>query len=294
MHIAWDDMQLFLCLAETRSMSRAAAQLRVRQPTISRRLASLEATLGYTLFRRSAAGVTLTAGGESLLGPAQKMAEWAGELTRAAERRDVRASGVVRIAAPPGVAWDFLAPFAAWLKTKEPNITLQVLCGIHYVDLARGEADLALRMRAAVHDDLVTVATIRHDNAPFVARSYAKKLPRKPKLAELDWICWAPPFEDVPPNPQLEAWIPNFRPAFSTDNFLVMRRAAEAGIGALVLGKLRHRFTNQQTLVPLAVDLGPSHASELHLVCAKSALDIPRVRAVAGRIADELAQVRPW
>lgn len=292
MNIPWEDVQIFLTLAQSRSMSGAAKALNVRQPTISRRIAALEQMLGYALFQRSASGVSLTAAGERLVGPATKMAEWAGELSRSAQNRSGRAAGLVRIAAPPGVASDFVAPFAAWLRSKEPNITLQVLTGIHYVDLVRGEADLALRTRAPSQPELVTVASLTHRNAVFVSKDYAQKLPSRCGLSDLDWICWAPPYEDLPPNPQLHAWIPDFRPAFSTDNFLIMRRAAESGLGAIVLGSVRHRFTDTSTLVPLKLDLREHQKSSLHLVCAKSALDVPRIRLVAQRLGDELARTR--
>lgn len=292
MNIPWDDVQIFLALSQARSMSAAAKALKVRQPTVSRRIAALEQSLGYALFQRSATGVTLTAAGERLIAPASKMADWAGELARSAQHRAARASGLVRIAAPPGVASDFVAPFAAWLRSKEPSITLQILTGIQYVDLARGEADLALRTRAPTQTDLVSVASLSHRNAVFVAKSYAQKLPKGYGLGDLAWICWAPPYEDLPPNPQLQAWIPNFRPAFSTDNFLIMRRAAECGLGAMVLGSVRHRFSDTSALVPLKLDLREHQKSSLHLVCAKSALDIPRVRLVADRLGDELTRTR--
>jgi DNA-binding transcriptional LysR family regulator len=294
MHMSWDDVHMFLTLAETRSMSRAAAALKVQQPTISRRLAALEEALGYPLFLRSASGVSLTAAGERLLAPARKMAEWAGEISRVASQGEGRASGLVRIAAPPGVAFDFLTPFAAWLRAREPQITLQLLSDVRYVDLARGEADLALRMRPANQSDLTNVASITHRNAVFVAKDYARELPKKKlEFKDLRWITWAPPYEHLPPNPVLEAAIANFKPAFSTDNFLVMLRALEAGLGAMVLPVLRHRFSETRRVVPLKLSLGPYDTSELHLVCAKSALDIPRVRTVAYRLKDELERALP-
>lgn len=67
-----------------------------------------------------------------------------------------------------------------------------------------------------------------------------------------------------------------------------MRRAAEEGLGAIVLGKVKHRFSKRSALVPLELDLGPHRRSQLHVVCAKSALDIPRVRVVAQWLSDEL------
>jgi DNA-binding transcriptional LysR family regulator len=288
MDIPWDDLQVFLAVAEGRSMSAAARRLRLGQPTVSRRVAALEHRLGYALFRRNVEGVLLTAAGERLLAPARRMAEWAGEVTRASSSVDHRPEGLVRITAPPGVAWDFVAPFAAWLHRKHRAIRLEVLSGTRFFDLGRGEADLALRTKAANQADLVTVASIEHPNAIFGAKDYVARLPRRSTLADLDWICWAPPYEDLAPNPQLAALVPGFVPAFTSDSYLVQRQAAEAGLGVMALGDWRHRFARPTALVPLKFDLGPHARGAAYLVCAKSALDIPRVRLVADVLAEEL------
>jgi DNA-binding transcriptional LysR family regulator len=216
------------------------------------------------------------------------MAEWAGELGHAAERGDAEPSGVVRISAPPGVAYDFVAPFARKLREKHPKLMLEVLSKVEYVDLSRREADLALRTRAPTQRDLVCVATLTHDNDAFVSPSYRKRLPKKPTLAEIDWIAWAPPFEQLPPNRELAALIPGFKPAFAADDYIVQRRAAEEGVGAIFLGKVRHRFSRATQLVALGLELGEHARGALHLVCAKSALGVPRVRTVAEMIAGEL------
>src|SRR3954447_3148567 len=140
MNIEWEDVRVFLAVAETRSMSQAARALRVGQPTVSRRLAALEDQLGYALFRRTVAGAALTTAGERLVEPARKMAEWAGEVQRAAVKEERNPRGVVRLAAPPGIAWGCGAPFAAWLRKKQPRLQLELLSSIHYLDLSRGEA----------------------------------------------------------------------------------------------------------------------------------------------------------
>lgn len=292
MNIPWDDVQLFLAIAETHSISAAAKRLRLGQPTVSRRLAQLEWSLGYALFRRETTGTSLTAEGERLLLPAQRMAEWAGEISRAASSTERTPTGQVRIAAPPGVGVDFVAPFAAWVRGKYPKLRIEVLTSVHYLDLARGEADLALRMRPPSSDDLATVASIEHSNAAYASPGYIETLKRGYGIADVGWICWAPPYQDLAPNPQLEALIPNFVPSFTSDNFLVQWRAAESGLGAFILGRVAHRFAGPSTLAPLDLDLGPYSRSSLHLVCAKSALDIPRVRTVADLLATELVRMK--
>ncbi|AKU92479.1 LysR family transcriptional regulator [Vulgatibacter incomptus] len=292
MDIPWDDVQLFLAIAETHSISSAAKRLRLGQPTVSRRLAQLEYALGYALFRRDVTGTSLTTEGERLLLPAQRMAEWAGEIARAASSTERTPSGKVRIAAAPGVGVDFLAPFAAWVRDRYPKLRIEVLTSYHYLDLARGEADLALRMRPSASDDLTTVTSFEHANAAFATPGYIKTLKKGYGIADVGWICWAPPYQDLAPNPQLEALIPNFVPSFTSDNFLVQWRAAESGMGAFIMGNVKHRFAAPSALVPLDLDLGPYSRSTLHLVCAKSALDIPRVRTVADLLAAELNRAK--
>ncbi|HEY1088333.1 MAG TPA: LysR substrate-binding domain-containing protein [Archangium sp.] len=174
------------------------------------------------------------------------------------------------------------------MAQKYPGLRLEVLSSIQYLDLARGEAELAMRSKKPTNADLVAVHSMEVESAVFVSKTLKARLPRKPALKDLPWIAWSPPFEAVPPNPQLEAMIPGFAPVFTADHFLVQLAACEAGLGAMVLGRVAHRFSKESQLVPLDLDLGPHAKQELHLVCAKSAMDIPRVRKVAELIVDEL------
>jgi DNA-binding transcriptional LysR family regulator len=291
MDISWDDARLFLAVAEAGSVSRAARTLKLTQPTASRRLGQLEAALGEPVFVRSVSGVALTPLGESLLPHARRMAEAKGELDRAAARVESVVEGVVRLTAPPGVAFAFCAPFAASLRAEWPGIRLEVVSSTRYLDLTRREADLALRFDRPTHRDQTCLATVETDMVAFATAEIAQRVGARPRLADLDWIAWAPPFDDLPPTQQLARRIPGFRPVFASDDFLVQYRAAEAGVGALLLGRMRHRFERASPLVELSVrDLPPTRAS-LHLVCAKTALDVPRIRAVADALVRELAKV---
>ncbi|MBX3196609.1 MAG: LysR family transcriptional regulator [Labilithrix sp.] len=289
MNVPWEEVQLLLAIAEARSVTAAARRLQITQPTASRRLSQLESLLGERLFVRSVEGVALTPFAERMLEPARRMAEWAGEVDRAAARTESAPGGVVRITAPPGVAFELVAPFAAWLRGALPDVTLDVVSSVQYVDLVRREADLALRLSdSGGQKELVTIASLAHGVGVFGSPAYARSLPKSPRLTDIAWIGWAPPLEHLSPNPELAKLIPGFRPIFASDDFLVQLRAAEAGIGAVFLGRARHRFS-ASSLVELDVDFGNLKRS-LHLVCAKRALDIPRVRAVADLLARELEQ----
>jgi molybdate transport repressor ModE-like protein len=294
MDMAWDDVRIFLAVAEAGSISGAARQLGLGQPTISRRLAEMEQTIGSRLFARGVGGATLTSAGERLLVPAKKMAEWAGEVARAAQADAAAPQGLVRITAAPYTCFDFVAPFAAWVSSRHPSIRIEVLSTTRYLDMARSEADLALRLGRPRGKDLEVIEEVEYENAAWVSSSLAKKLPKQPRPRDVPWVGWAPPFEDLPPQPMLESIIPGFVPAFTSDNFLVNLAAAEAGAGAIVLGRVSHRFSRTRGIVPIDVDIGAAKRGLLCLVCAKSALDIPRVRLVADLLREQLEGIRPF
>lgn len=288
-HLPWNDLQIFLTVAESRSLSAASERLGLTQPTVSRRIAALESSLGEPLFVRSVEGVSITSFGERLLDPARRMAECASEVDRAAEGRELEPSGRVRVTAAPGVAWDLLVPFAASLRQRHPSLQLELVSGVESLDLSRRETDVALRLAPPSQRDVVSVRAVQVELGAFASKGYAASLPKSYDFADIAWIGWAPPFERRWPNSELARRVPGWSPAFATDDYLLMRRAAELGLGAMFLGRFRHRFA-QRSLVELDLDLHGA-ARTLHLLCARGALAIPRVRAVVDALADELDQV---
>ncbi len=62
-------LRYFLAVGEALSFTKAAAQLRVAQPALSRQVRDLEEEIGVDLFKRSPRGVTLTAEGKLFLDP---------------------------------------------------------------------------------------------------------------------------------------------------------------------------------------------------------------------------------
>jgi DNA-binding transcriptional LysR family regulator len=291
MHIAWTDLQLFLAIADTGSLSGAARALRITQPTVSRRLAGLERELGEPLFIRHVDGTNVTSFGERLVEPARRMADSAADAERVAEGAERAPRGKVRITAPPGLAYAFLTPFAVALHARYPEIELEVISTVRYVDLARRETDLALRIpssaRREAPRDVVIVAAVHHRIVACATPAYIETLPRNYGFADVAWIGWPPPLDDTPPMPQLAARIPSFRPVFASDDFLVQQRAAELGLGALVLSEMRTRYDPPPVLAPLKLDF-KGMMSTIQLACARGSLAVPRIATVAEMIAADL------
>ena len=287
MDITWEDARTFLAVADRQSFSAAARLLGVGQPTISRRMAAIEERMGCQLFRRDKRGATLTDDGARLLPAAEQMARWAAEFDRLASGVEAAVEGSVRIAAPPGMAVELLAPLAALARERLPDVRLEVLAGIEHIDLSRGGADLAVRTRAPTEPELTALVSRRVELGVFVSADYARRVPAGAGPADVDWVTWAFPYEHVDPRPQLEALIEGFRPAFASDDYLVQKAAVAAGMGAMILEREQHPLARGPQLVQIDVGLELPDG-EFHLVCAKSMRYVPRVKAVADLLIGEI------
>jgi DNA-binding transcriptional LysR family regulator len=292
MNLRWDDIKLFLAVHEQGSLSGAARVLKLGQPTLSRRIAELEEAVGEALFDRQSQGSKLTAAGQKLLPAAQSMAEWANEAELSVKKQTYLPEGKVRIAAPPGIAYEIVVPLAAKIRRHHPQIQIEVLSGVELLNLGRGEADLSLRSEKPTDADLVCLDEVFSAMRVYASKAYAAQLPPHSQLADLDWICWAAPYEGLQTNQELNAAIPNFKPAFTSDDYIVQMAACKAGVGAMILPQgLRHLHGLNQ-LQELDIDLGPSAVGYLYLVCHKRHRHLPKVRLVIEYISREFASLR--
>lgn len=295
MNLRWDDLKLFLAVHEQGSLSGAARVLKLGQPTLSRRIAELEEAVGEALFDRQSHGATLTTAGQKLLPAARNMAEWANEAELSVKKQTYLPEGKVRIAAPPGIAYEVVAPLAAKIRWQHPQIQIEVLSGVEVLNLGRGEADLSLRTLKPTDADLVCVDEVHSAMRVYAAKTYAAKLPPRPGIADLDWICWATPYGDLQINQELSALIPDFKPAFTSDDYIVQIAACKAGVGAMILPQVLHRYAGLREwgkLQELDIDLGPTAVGSLYLVCHKRHRHLPKVQLVIDFISREFASLR--
>ena len=288
--LSWEDAQTLLAVSEHRSFSGAAKYLKLGQPTISRRIRKLEGLLNEQLFVRKKQGAVPTEVAIKLIPAAQQMARWAAEFNRSVMGTSQALSGVVRIAAPPGVAVEQLVQFAANFKSVEPDIQLEILASVDHLDLSRGDADIAIRTNRPTNPDLIALHSEKIRVGVFAAADYCKKISQPCTWQDLDWVTWAKPHEQVAPRPMLERLIPNFQPAFTSDNYLVQLAAVKAGLGAFIMDI--PSAIDPSTITPtkktnwpqplMEIDMGISLPdSEFHFVCAKSLQFVPRVAVVA-------------
>ena len=118
--------KIFYVLANTGSISKAAAELYVTQPAISRSLKKLEDELRCILFKRTARGISLTADGHMLLSYVQPAVN---SLIKAeAEFEKLRSldTGEIRIGASDTICMYYLPDFLSGFQNKYPGISIKV------------------------------------------------------------------------------------------------------------------------------------------------------------------------
>ncbi|MEO1657252.1 MAG: LysR family transcriptional regulator [Pseudomonadota bacterium] len=139
----WNDIRLFSAVVATGSFSAAARAAGTTQATVSRRMKALEDQLGDNLFVRGLEGVTLTPFAEGLAAPAQDMSAAAEAWGRAlAQHSAIRRRIVVACGELIG---GFLSRHMGVLHHGLDGVDIEIKASTAFVDIAKGDADLALR-----------------------------------------------------------------------------------------------------------------------------------------------------
>lgn len=141
------DLKYFVAIAQAGSTRRAAERVHRSQPTLTKAVDRLEASLGAQLFERDGRGQRLSAAGATLLARAQPLLG-AAEATRL----EVAAlgsgqAGLVRLGSGPLGAEYLLPTISRLLLAEAPDVCLQLAIRMNYelrVQLRNGELDLVL------------------------------------------------------------------------------------------------------------------------------------------------------
>ncbi len=141
----WNNLKYFLAVARRGGLTPAATSLDTSVSTVSRHIDAMEASLDVRLFLRRQSGYVLTDAGSALLAQVVEVER----AMQAVERQGdaIRPlSGVVRLATFESLAHFLLVPQLHRFVSRYPQLQVELLVNRHLADLARREADLALRI----------------------------------------------------------------------------------------------------------------------------------------------------
>lgn len=289
--ISWSDVPLLLACHRTRSLGRAAAHLGLDVSTASRRLTALERGLGLTLFHRGRGGLLPTDAALTLLPAAEEVERGVRHLLLRAGAWEAAAEGVIRISTAPGLADTFLVPVLAILRRRHPGLCFEVDASVRPVDLARGEADLALRSVRPSEGDLVVRRLLSARWVVAGAASLVRSASPVGAWADLPWITWASDLAHLHAARWFDRHVPDTLPVLRSSHFATQLAAAREGLGALLCPG---PYLAPNGLQPLgwADALAPSVAEwpedPLYLVAHRSRRDDPGVAAVWAAVVEHL------
>ena len=144
-------LRYFAAVARQRSFGKAAAELRIAQPALSRQIALLESELGVKLFERHTRGATPTKEGEFLLERAQFGLRYFEQTRHDLLAQHHRIDGPVTIGLQNSYAEVLAPPLVEECRRTFPEVRLRLIGGLSPAlreHLVRGEADIALLTEA--------------------------------------------------------------------------------------------------------------------------------------------------
>ncbi|MGA2312652.1 MAG: LysR family transcriptional regulator [Xanthobacteraceae bacterium] len=186
---SWDELRTFVEVARDGSLSGAARRLGLTQPTVGRHIDALEAALGLTLFTRSPRGLTPTSAALALGPHVEAMATAAAALGRAASGEAAADRGVVRVTASEVIGCEVLPPILAAFHVEHPGIAIELALTNRNEDLARRDADIAVRMVRPTQSGLVARKIGASRIGLYAHRDYLARFGEPRSFADLASHC---------------------------------------------------------------------------------------------------------
>ncbi|MES2613703.1 MAG: LysR family transcriptional regulator [Pseudomonadota bacterium] len=271
-------METFVRIVEAGSLSAAAAQMNTTQPTVSRRLQTLEKSLGVRLLQRSTHTMRLTVDGERCYQRAKELlASWASfeaDLRGAQEEPE----GTLRVAMPHAFGQEmFVGPLAQFMHA-HPRVSVEWLLQDDVRDFIGAGIDCAIQVGEPADP---AVVAIRLAEVPRIVVGAPSLLgagtaaPMDPEgLAALPWLALQVYYRNELALTHVatgETRRIAIRPRVTTDSLYALRSAAKLGLGAcagsawllaqdVAEGRLVHLAPQWQP-APLPVYLTYPHAS---------------------------------
>ena len=286
----WRLAQTLVALLQTRSLTGAARQLGLSQPTVGRHLDALEEHLGVQLFSRSPQGLVPTASALDLAEPASQMASSWAAMERLAAGRAESVAGTVRLTASR-VMSNFVMPgVLATLRARHPDIVIELVSTDVVQDLLRRDADIAVRMMRPTQNDVVARKVNDLAIGVFASADYLRRrgAPRTvDELARHDLVGLDRSEELIRGFAEHGIVVDKSAFAFRCDDHTALVHAVAAGLG---LGFIAHVAAAAVGLVEVRLPMPPL-SLPIWLATHQEVHTSRRIRLVTDVLAEVLASL---
>jgi len=170
-----DAMRLFVRVADSGSFSRAAADLGMGQPTVSRRIQDLEAQLDAVLFLRTTRALSLTEAGERFYRRAVDILAEYDEAEAEARGLEHDPVGLLRISCSHSFAHSVVAPEIASFMRLYPHVRFDVIGDDTLTDIVGEGVDLAFRLGELTDSSLMAKKLADAPRALFASPAYLER-----------------------------------------------------------------------------------------------------------------------
>jgi DNA-binding transcriptional LysR family regulator len=289
----WNDLRYLLAVARHGSTIAAANALRVNQSTVQRRLAALEEAIGSKLVERTPTGYRLTETGLALRPHAEAVEAAVEAFRRQIASADTELIGTIRVTCAEGIAYLVLTPLLEKFHARHPGLMVDVILTDRILDLAKGEADVALRAAPLQDSALIGRKLADMTWGLYAARAYAERHGQMAELQDIAHhavILFEGEFADIQVAKWLRATAAHARIAARCSGVTGALLTVKSGVGIAVLPS--HIGDTESDLVRL---LGPLQepTSACYLLAHPDLHKTPRVRAFFDFMIREIESFRP-
>jgi DNA-binding transcriptional LysR family regulator len=165
----WTEIELFVQVAETGSLSRAAELLNLSNASASRHLAALEARLGVRLVERNTRRLYLTDTGQEFFQRSRTILADLRDAESTVNAAALNPTGVLRVTASLSFSMHHIAPLLREYTDRYPNVTVHVEAANRYLDIIDNNIDVAIRNREVEPDSNITIRRLAGTRRILVA-----------------------------------------------------------------------------------------------------------------------------
>jgi DNA-binding transcriptional LysR family regulator len=289
----WNDLRHFLAVARHGSTIAAAKSLGLSQSTVHRRLAELEKRIGRHIVIRHATGYRLTEFGAELRPLVEQVEKAIGAIERYLAAADETPTGAVRVTCSESIGYRLVqSQLLETFHNRHPGMRVELVMSDHFLDIAKGEADVAIRAGIPNEETLVGRKIADVPWALYGSRAY---LERNGRIARIEDIAAHAVigFDGDIREHHAAKWLKSVAPSArivarsNTVPGLLMSVRSGAGLAPLPMPLAMRDVELERVLGPL-----PGLYSPIYLLTHPDLRHVPRVSAFFEFIVTEIEQVR--